>query len=90
MVEARDNRQCHNQPENERQTRGEASVDKRQGGLDRPRLPRSPSSWYLAATSLALAVEAAATLIADDADGGNSGVAIIGSASLTAGGGVIN
>jgi hypothetical protein len=36
----------------------------------------------LAATALALAAEAAATLIADDADGGNSGVAIVGSASL--------
>ncbi len=36
----------------------------------------------MAATALALAAEAAATLIADDADGGNSGVAIVGSASL--------
>jgi hypothetical protein len=41
----------------------------------------------LAATALALAAEAAAALIADDADGGNSGVAIIGSASLAAGAG---
>ncbi len=41
-------------------------------------------------TALALAAEAAAALIADDANGGNSGVAIIGSASLAAGGGVIN
>ncbi len=36
----------------------------------------------MAATALALAAEAAATLIANNADGGNSGVAIIGSASL--------
>jgi hypothetical protein len=36
----------------------------------------------LAVTALALTAEAAATLIADDADGGNSGVAIVGSASL--------
>ncbi len=36
----------------------------------------------MAATALALAAEAAAALIADDADGGNSGVAITGSASL--------
>ncbi len=32
----------------------------------------------------------AVTLIADDADGGNRGVAIVGRASLTAGGGLIN
>jgi hypothetical protein len=49
-----------------------------------------PPSWDLAATALALAAEAAAALIADNANGGNSGVAIIGSASLAAGGGVIN
>ncbi len=36
----------------------------------------------MAATALALAAEAAAPLIADDADGSNSGVAIVGSASL--------
>ena len=34
--------------------------------------------------------EAAAALSADNTDGGNSGVAIVGSASLTARGGVIN
>ena len=51
---------------------------------------RAPPSRDLAATALALAAEAAATLIADDADGGNSGVAIVGRASLVAGGGVIN
>jgi len=44
---------------------------------------------YLAATALVLAAEAAAALIADDADGSNSGVAIVGRASLTAGGGLI-
>jgi hypothetical protein len=44
----------------------------------------------LAATVLALAAEAAATLIADNVDGGNCGVAIVGSTSLEAGGGVIN
>ncbi len=36
----------------------------------------------LAATALALAADAAAALIADNADGGNSGVAIVGNASL--------
>jgi hypothetical protein len=44
----------------------------------------------LAATALALAAEAAAALIADDANGGNNGVAIIGSVSLAVGGRVIN
>jgi hypothetical protein len=53
-------------------------------------LHRTPPSWDLAATALALAAKAAAALIADDADGGNSGVAIVGSTSLAAGGGVIN
>jgi hypothetical protein len=45
-------------------------------------LRRAPPSRDLAATALALAAEAAAALIADDADGGNSGFAIVGSASL--------
>jgi hypothetical protein len=49
-----------------------------------------PPSRDLAATALALAAEAVAVLFADDADGGNSGVAIVGSASLVAGGGAIN
>jgi hypothetical protein len=44
---------------------------------------------YLAATALVLAAEAAAALIADDADGGNSGVPIVGRAYLAAGGGLI-
>ncbi len=45
---------------------------------------------YVAATALVLAAEVAAVLIADDTDGGNSGVAIVSRASLTAGGGLIN
>ena len=51
---------------------------------------RTPPSWDLAATALVLAAEAAAALIADNADGDNSVVTIVGSASLAAGGGVIN
>ena len=50
---------------------------------------RAPLSRNLAATALVLAAEAAAALIADDADGGNSGVTIVGRASLVAGGGLI-
>ena len=50
----------------------------------------TPPSWDLAATALVLAAEAAAALIVDDAHGGNSGVAIVGIASLAAGGGLIN
>jgi hypothetical protein len=46
-------------------------------------------SQDLAATALVLAAEAAAALIADDADSGNSSVAIVGSTSLAAGGGEI-
>ena len=49
-----------------------------------------PPSRDLAATALVLTAEASAALIADNADGGNIGVAIFGSASLAAGGGVIN
>jgi hypothetical protein len=51
---------------------------------------RAPPSRDLAATALVLAAEAAAALIADDAIGSNSGVAIVGSTSLAAGGRVIN
>ena len=40
-------------------------------------------------TALVLAAEALAALIADDADGGNSGVTIVGRASLAAEGGLI-
>jgi hypothetical protein len=50
----------------------------------------APPSRDLTATALVLAAEAAATLIADKADGGNSGVAIISSASLAAGGGIVD
>ena len=48
---------------------------------------RAPLSRNLAATALVLTAEAAAALIADDADGGNSGVAIVGRASLAEGAG---
>jgi hypothetical protein len=89
-AEACDNRRRNNQPANERQMGGEAPVDKRGRGLDRPRLRRAPPSRDLAATTLALAAKAAAGLIADNANGGNSGVAIVGSASLALGGGVTN
>jgi len=60
------------------------------GNSDGDRECRALPSWDLAATALVLAAEAAAALIADDAIGGNSGVAIVGSASLAAGGRVIN
>jgi hypothetical protein len=50
---------------------------------------RTPLSQNLAATALVLAAEAVDTLIADDANGGNSGVTIVGRASLAAGGGLI-
>jgi len=60
------------------------------GDSDGDRECRAPTSWDLAATALVLAAEAAVALIADDTIGGNSGVAIIGSASLTAGGRVLN
>ena len=43
-----------------------------------------------AAVALVLAAEAAAALMADDADGSDGSAAIIGVASLTMGGGVIN
>ncbi len=62
-------------------------ANKRQQGIDRPRLRRMPPSRDLAATALALVAEAVAALIADDADGGNSSVPIIGSTSLVAGAG---
>jgi hypothetical protein len=65
-------------------------LDKRQRGLDRLRLRCAPPSWDLAATALALTAEAAAVLFMDDADGGNSGVTIVGRATLVVGGGVIN
>jgi hypothetical protein len=89
-VEAHNNRRHNNQRANERQTGGEAPADKRRRGLDRPRLRRAPPSRDLAATALALAAEAAAALIADNTNGGNSGVTIVSSASLAVGGRVIN
>ena len=46
---------------------------------------RTPPSCDLAATALVLVAEVSAALIADNADGGSSGVAIVGSASLAAG-----
>jgi len=51
---------------------------------------RAPPSRDLMATALVLAAKAAATLIVDEANGGSSGVTIIGSASLAVGGGVVN
>ena len=51
---------------------------------------RAPLSRNLAVTALVLTAEAAVALIVDDADGGNSGVAIVGRASLEAGGWLIN
>ena len=52
---------------------------------------RAPPSRDLRTTALlVLAAEAVATLIADDANGGNGSIAIIGRASLVVGGGVIN
>ena len=59
------------------------------GDGDGNRKCRAPLSQNLAATALVLAAEAAAALIADNADGGNIGVTIVGRASLTAGGGLI-
>ena len=50
----------------------------------------APPSRDLMVTALVLAAKAAATLIVDEANGGSSSVAIIGSASLMVGGGVVN
>ncbi len=71
-----------------RQTRDYRGGSKGDGDGDRE--CRTLPSRDLTATALVLTAEAAATLIADDTIGGNSGVAIIGSASLAAGGRVIN
>ena len=73
-----------------RRTRDYRGGSKSDGNGNGDRECRTPPSWDLAATALVLAVETVAALIADDADGGNSGVAIVGSTSLAAGGGVIN
>ena len=71
-------------------TRDYPGGSKSDGDGDGDRECRGPPSRDLAATALVLAAEAAAVLIADDAIGGNSGVAIVGSASLTVGGREIN
>jgi hypothetical protein len=80
-----------------RQPAGKQEANRRRGasrqevtGLNRLRLRRALPSRDLAATALVLAAEAAAALIVEDVNGGNSGVAIAGSTSLAAGGGVIN
>jgi hypothetical protein len=71
-----------------RRTRDYRGGSKGDGNGDRE--CHAPPSWDLAVTALVLAAEAVAVLIADDAIGGNSVVAIVGSASLAAGGRVIN
>ena len=73
-----------------RRTRDYRGGGKSDGDGDGDGECRAPPSRDLAATALVPAAEAAAALIADEADGGNSGVAIVGSASLAAGGEVIN
>jgi len=73
-----------------RRTRDYRGVGKSDGNGDGDRECCVPPSWDLAATALVLAAKAAAALIADNADGGNSSVVIVGSASLAVGGGVIN
>ena len=70
-----------------RRTRDYCGGDNSDGDGNGNKECRKPPSR---ATALVLGAEAAAELIADDADGGNSGVAIIGSASLAAGGGVVH
>ncbi len=79
--------QRDNQPSNKRDNRGggKSDGDGNDNGECRALLSRD-----LTATALVLAAEAAAALIADDTNGGNSDVAIVGIASVTAGGGVIN
>ena len=74
------------QPAVERE-RGGSKCD---GDGDGDRECCAPPSRDLVATALVLAAEAAAALIADDTIGSNSGVGIVGSVSLTAGGRVIN
>jgi hypothetical protein len=64
------------------QTRDDCGSGESDGNGDGNRKCRAPSSRDSATTALVLAAEAAAALIADDADGGTSGVAIIGRVSL--------
>ena len=61
-------------------TRDYCGGSKCDGDGDGDRECCAPQSRDLVATALVLAAEAAARLIADDAIGGNSGVAIVGSA----------
>ncbi len=63
-----------------RRTRDYRGGSKSDGDGDGDRECCAPPSQDLVTTALVLAAEAAAALIADDAIGGNSGVAIIGSA----------
>ena len=72
------------------QTRDYHGSGKSNGNGDGDGECHAPLSRDFAAIARVLAAEAAAGLIVDNANGSNSGVAIIGSAALTAGGGVIN
>ena len=72
-----------------RQTRDFCGSGESNGDGDGDGKCRAPLSRNLAVTALVLTAEAAVALIVDDADGGNSGVAIVGRASLAAGGGQI-
>jgi hypothetical protein len=62
-----------------RRTRDYPGGGKSNGDGDGDGECRAPPSWDLAVTLLVLVAEAAAALIVDDANGGNSGVAIVGS-----------
>ncbi len=73
-----------------RRTRDYRGSGKSDGDGDGDGECRVPPSRDLVVTALVLTAEAATSLIAYDADGGNSSVAIISSASLAAGGGVVN
>ena len=77
-------------PTTSRQMRDDRGGSKSDGDGNGDRKCRTPPSRDLAATALVLAAEATVVLVGDDADGGNSGVAIAGSATLAAGGRVIN
>jgi hypothetical protein len=68
-----------------RQRRDDRGGGKSNGNGDGKRECRVPPSRDLAATALVLTAEAEAALIADDANGGNSSVAIVGSTSLAVG-----
>jgi hypothetical protein len=68
-----------------RRTRDYRGGGKSDGDGNGNRECRTPPSWDLAVTAMVLAAEVSAALIADNANGGSSGVAIVGSASLAAG-----